>query len=93
MLSDDTDSWHCLVCKKKSHQNNFPFTLCDDVEIQNLNNSNPLKFCESLPTFEVVSEVSKFANHSANEPAVNTTQLMKFKIYKPHPTLIFFTLM
>ena len=81
MLSDDTDSWHCLVCKIKSHHNNFPFTLCDDVEIQNLNNSNSLKFCESLPKFEVVSEVSKFANHSDNEPDYNLPVHTSCKYY------------
>ena len=37
MLSEE-DSCHCLLCKVKFHHFNFPFTLCDDTEIQNLNN-------------------------------------------------------
>ena len=27
MLSDDDNSWHCLLCKVKFHHYNFPFTL------------------------------------------------------------------
>ena len=38
----------------------------DDTEIQNLNNSNSMRFCESLPKLEVLTEVSKFANQSDN---------------------------
>ena len=49
----------------------FPFTLCDDTEIQNLNNSNSMRFCESLPKLEVLTEVSKFANQSDNEVDYN----------------------
>ena len=41
-LLSEEDSWHCLLCKVKFHQYNFPFTLCDDTEIQNLNNSNSM---------------------------------------------------
>ena len=49
MLSDADNSWHCLLCKVKFHHYNSPFTLSDDTEIQNLNNSNSMRFCESLP--------------------------------------------
>ena len=66
MLSEE-DSWHCLLCIVKFHHFNFPFTLCDDTEIQNLNNSNSMSFCESLPKLEVLTEVSKFSNQSDNE--------------------------
>ena len=55
MLSEDTDTWHCLLCKVKCHHSIFPFILCDNIEIQNLNNNNSMKFCESLPKFEVVT--------------------------------------
>ena len=54
MLSQD-DVWHCLVCKVKFHHYNFPFTLCDNIEIENLNNSNSIRFCESLPKLDVMT--------------------------------------
>ena len=106
MLSADSDTWHCLLCKIKFHHNNlyadtdtwhclllckikfhhnFLFTLFDDIEIHNLNNSNSTKFCDSLPKFEVVTKVSTFSNYSDNEPEYNLLvlsniiQLMKYK--------------
>ena len=42
----EEDSWHCLLCKVKFHQCNFPFTLRDDTEIQNFNNTNSMRFCQ-----------------------------------------------
>ena len=39
MLSPNSDDWHCLLCKVKANHKNFPFTLCDDIEIQNINNN------------------------------------------------------
>ena len=71
LLSDETVSWHCLLCKIKFHHINFPFTLCDDIEINNMNNSNSMKFCDSLSKFEVVAEASKFSNYTDNDPDYN----------------------
>ena len=71
MSSDETDSWHCLLCKIKFHHLNFPFTLCDDIEINNMNNSNSMKFCDSLSKFEVVADASKFSNYTDNDPDYN----------------------
>ena len=70
MLSED-DSWQCLLCKVKFHHYNFPFTLCDDNEIRNLNNSNSMRFCESLPKLQIMTEVSKFSNQLDNEVDYN----------------------
>ena len=44
---------HGIVYKVKFHHCNSPFTLCDDIEIQNLKHSNTMRVCESLPKFEV----------------------------------------
>ena len=81
MLSSNSDSWHCLVCKVKANHNTFPFTLCDDIEIQNINNSNSIRYCESLPAFEVVNEVSKFSNQSNNEVDYNLPARSTCKYY------------
>ena len=43
MLSEDTDTLHCVLCKVKCHHSIYPFTLCDNIVIQNLNNSNSMK--------------------------------------------------
>ena len=81
MLSSNSDSWYCLVCKVKANHNNFPFTLCDDIEIQNINNSNAIRYCESLPAFEVVNGVSKFSNQSNNEVDFNLPVRSTCKYY------------
>ena len=81
MLPPNSNDWHCLLCKVKENLNNFPFTLCDDIEIQNINNSNSLRFCESLPTFEVVSEVSKFSILTCNEVNYNLPVRTTCKYY------------
>ena len=44
ILSEDNNLWHCLLCKIKFHHDNFPFTLCESIDIQNLNNSNFYEF-------------------------------------------------
>ena len=80
MLSSNSDSWHCLVCKVKDNHN-FPFALCDDIEMQNINNRNSIRYCESLSAFEVVNEVPKFSNQSNNEVDYNLSVRSTCKYY------------
>ena len=54
-------TWHCLVCKIRFQHENIPFTLYNDTELVNINNSESMKFCNELPKFEIISEVSKFS--------------------------------
>ena len=77
----------CLLCKVKANHKNFPFTLCDDIEIQNINNSNSLRFCEFLSRFEVVSEVSKFSNITCNEIDYNLPVRTTCKYYSANEFL------
>ena len=81
ILLPNSDSWHCLLCKVRENHNNFPFTLCDDIEIQNINNSNSIKFCECLPSFNVVNDVSKFSNQYHNEVDYNLPIYTSCKYY------------
>ena len=55
--------WFCLVCTMKFHHANIPFTLSDDLELDNINNSENMKFCESLPTLEEIFETSKYSSY------------------------------
>ena len=71
-----------VYCVKLGHSI-FPFTLCDEIEIQNRNNSN---FSIPSQKFEVVTEASKFLFNFENEPdhfcvqVAIITQLMKYEI-------------
>ena len=59
--SDDPDvKWHCLYCTVKFHRKNIPFTLSDTHEINKINQSDSMAFCQFLPSEEIISETSKF---------------------------------
>ena len=61
--NDNPDvTWHCLYCTMKFHHQHIPFTLSDNNEIDNINISDTMKFCESLPTLEEIYETSKFSS-------------------------------
>ena len=79
MISED-ELWNCLLCTIKFNHYTIPFTLCDDIEIQNLNNRN-MRFCQSLPNLEILTEVSKFSNQSNNEVDYNLPILSTCKYY------------
>ena len=57
--TDDSCQWHCLYCTLKFHHKNIPFILLDNSEIEKINNSDSMKFCESLPSFETVLETNR----------------------------------
>ena len=71
MLSQD-DVWHCLVCKVKFHHYNYPFTLRENIEIENLDNSNSIRLCESLTKLDVMTDVSKFSTQPESEVDYNS---------------------
>ena len=64
MVSNENDEvkWHCLYCTMKYNYENFAFTLINDVELDKINNSDSMKFCEFLPSFDCIAEIDKFMN-------------------------------
>lgn len=54
-------TWRCLYCTMQFNHEHIPFTLSDDHDINMINNSDSMKFCESLPTLEEIYESSKFS--------------------------------
>ena len=55
-------TWYCLYCTMKHNHEHFPFTLSNNNDLENINNSDSMKFCESLPTLETIYETSKFSS-------------------------------
>ena len=55
-------TYDCLYCTMKQNHQNFPFTLSDNAEIDNINSSDNMRFCESLPTLEEIYETNKFTS-------------------------------
>ena len=43
------------------HHEHIPFTLSDSLDLENLNNSDNMKFCEHLPNLEEIYETSKYS--------------------------------
>ena len=50
---------------------NIPFTLCNNLELCNTNDNNSSKFLNSLPSFEIISEASKFSQPPSNDVDLN----------------------
>ena len=74
-------TWHCLVCKIRFQHENIPFTLLNDTELENINNSESMKFCNELPKFEIISEVSKFSELDNNDIDHNLPNQISNKYY------------
>ena len=66
-LKTDPDHGYCLVCCLMYNLDNVPFTRCDNSVLNNINNSNSMRFLESLPNVEIVNETSKYSNLSSND--------------------------
>ena len=56
-------TYDCLYCTMKQNHLNFPFTLSENSEIDNINSSDNMRFCESLPTLEEIYETNKFTSY------------------------------
>ena len=81
MTTNDTVPWHCLYCTIKFNHENFPFTLSIDSEIDLINKSDTMRFCEFLPSFETICETSNFSNFPQNEVDCNLPSLLNSKYY------------
>ena len=55
-------TWYCMYCTMKFNHQHIPFTLCDDNDLVNYNDSDSMKFCESLPTLEEIYIASNFSS-------------------------------
>ena len=60
-ISDETQTWECLVCMLSKDFDTVPFTLCDNTELRNINSNTSMKFLESLPNAQTVIESTKFS--------------------------------
>ena len=65
-LKTSDEMWSCIICKIKFNLGNFPFTTCDNIGLDNLQNVNSMSFLESLPSANIVNETIQFAT-SINE--------------------------
>ena len=59
----DQPDWYCLYCTMKFNHENIPFTLSDNSELSNINNSDNMEFCKSLPSLEKIYETNNFSNY------------------------------
>ena len=76
--------WYCLFCTMKFHYDNIPFTLSDNFELESINNSDTMEFCESLPTLEEIYETNKFSNYpcQGNETSIPSNLSSKYRTVK-----------
>ena len=50
---------------------NIPFTTCSYLELSNTNENDSSKFLQSLPSFEIIAEASKFSDPQSNDVDLN----------------------
>ena len=65
-----SDLWHCRVCNIKNNAERLPFTICDNFELININNSNSMRFLESPPNLDIVNESLSFTDDSSNDCSI-----------------------
>ena len=75
-----SDDWWCLRCKIKFQCENFPFTLQDDVDLDNLNISDSNRFFDMLPKFNIISKVTPIQN-KVNDVDENIDDPINCKYY------------
>ena len=62
---DDPEvKWYCLWCTMRYHHKHIAFTLSNTNEIENVNNSDNMEFCNFLPSLEVIHETSNYSKYS-----------------------------
>ena len=54
-------TWQCLYCTMQFYHQHIPFTLSDEHEVEMINSTDTMQFCENLPTLEEIYETSKFS--------------------------------
>ena len=59
----NNEPWYCLYCTMKFHYETIPFTLSDNFELNNINSSDNMEFCKSLPSLEEIYETNKFSSY------------------------------
>ena len=77
----DNEPWQCLVCTIRYHHIIFPFILSNDVDLDNIINSDSMNMYEMLPKFEIIAEISKFSNLGNNDIDTNIPNNVNCKYY------------
>ena len=62
-----SDLWHCLVCSIKTNLFSMPFTVCNNLELSNINNSDSMRFLESLPNVDIIEQTVSYAENVSND--------------------------
>ena len=75
------DTWECLICYLKKTLVNVPYTQIDNTELDNVNNTNSMRFLESLPNAEIINETSNFSIFSSNEISIELPSKTSSKYY------------
>ena len=80
-LVHKSDLWHCQACNIKNNIDRLPFTIYDNFELNNINNSNSMRFLESLPNLDIVNESLSFTGDSSNDCSIELPNKTNCKYY------------
>ena len=86
------EPWNCLLCKINSNNGNFPFTLCNNIELTNINDSDSMRSYSLLPNqdehllskfCEIIAEDSNYElPRKSNSNYYSVTEMQKLKMSK-----------
>ena len=82
--NDPNFEWQCLYCTLKEKHDIFPFTLCDTNELNKINNSDTMEFCQSIPSLEVIQETSSYEKYSLPDVDSAFPNLLTSKYHSVH---------
>ena len=86
------EPWNCLLCKINSNNDNFPFTLCNGIELTNINDSDSMRSYSLLPNqdkhllskfCEIIAEDNNYElPRKSNSNYYSITEMQKLKMSK-----------
>ena len=79
--SNNETEFYCLYCTMKENYVNIPFTISDNFELDNVNKSDNMKFCENLPSLEEIYETTKWSDYPIPMEEVSLPSNLKSKYH------------
>ena len=80
----DEFEWHCLPCVMERNHEIIPFSLCSNSEIDKVNQSDSMKFCNVLPNQDIISFSRNLTNLSQKDFDQNLPELLESDYYSVH---------
>ena len=62
IIKNKGSDWTCIICVLSFNLKHFPFTRLQNTEIINMNDSNTMKFLDTIPSHNIVDETTRISS-------------------------------